>query len=147
MISWGRWNRDVLADSADSQSGIKVNSKRPVNLDITTIKLPITAYTSILHRVSGVFLFIILGMLLYGLELSLSSEASFNTLKERIAQPWVKFLVWVTLSAFIYHLIAGIKHLLMDIDIGDGKESGRIGAMLTLLISFMLIILAGVWLW
>lgn len=124
-----------------------MNSKRPVNLDITTIKLPVTAYTSILHRLSGVFLFVVLGVMLYGLELSLSSEESFNFLKEWLASPWIKFLVWLILAAFIYHLIAGVKHLLMDIDIGDGKESGRTGAVVTLVLSFILIILAGVWLW
>ena len=127
--------------------GIKVNSKRPVNLDITTIKLPLPAYTSILHRISGVLLFLGLGLLLYALELSLASQNSFIALQQTLAQPFVKFLVWIILSALIYHFVAGIKHLLMDINIGDGKTSGKVGAVLTLVVSFALIIATGVWLW
>ncbi|MFK0574001.1 succinate dehydrogenase, cytochrome b556 subunit [Endozoicomonas sp.] len=124
-----------------------MNSKRPVNLDITTIKLPLPAYTSILHRVSGVILFVGLGFLLYGLDLSLASEESFDSLKVLLASPLAKFITWGILSALIYHFVAGVKHLLMDVDIGDGKESGKFGAIITLVLSIVLIILAGVWLW
>ncbi|WP_422460728.1 MULTISPECIES: succinate dehydrogenase, cytochrome b556 subunit [unclassified Endozoicomonas] len=124
-----------------------MNSKRPVNLDITTIKLPLPAYTSILHRISGVILFIGLGFILYGLELSLASEESFDALKALLSAPLAKFIIWGILSALIYHLIAGVKHLLMDMDVGDGKESGSLGSIVTLVLSTVLIILAGVWVW
>jgi len=124
-----------------------VNSKRPVNLDITTIRLPLPAYTSILHRISGVVLFVALGFLLYGLEQSLASEKSFEALKSLLASPLAKFIVWAILSALIYHFVAGVKHLLMDMDIGDGKESGIVGAILTLVLSVSLITLAGFWVW
>ncbi len=132
---------------ATERWGKRVNSKRPVNLDITTIKLPLPAYTSILHRISGVILFIGLGFLLYGLELSLASEESFGSLKGLLSAPLAKFIIWGILSALIYHFIAGVKHLLMDVDVGDGKESGRLGAIITLVLSIALIILAGVWVW
>lgn len=132
---------------ATERWGKRVNSKRPVNLDITTIKLPLPAYTSILHRISGVILFIGLGFLLYGLELSLASEESFDALKALLSAPLAKFIIWGILSALIYHLIAGVKHLLMDVDVGDGKESGSLGAIVTLVLSTVLIILAGVWVW
>ncbi len=124
-----------------------MNSNRPVNLDITTIKLPLPAYTSLLHRISGVILFVGLGFLLYGLEQSLASESSFSDLKELLMNPLAKFVTWGIVSALIYHFVAGVKHLLMDIDIGDGKESGRMGAVLTLAVSVILIILAGFWIW
>lgn len=132
---------------ATERWGKRVNSKRPVNLDITTIKLPLPAYTSILHRISGVILFIGLGFLLYGLELSLASEESFDALKALLSAPLAKIIIWGILSALIYHLIAGVKHLLMDVDVGDGKESGSLGAIITLVLSTVLIILAGVWVW
>ena len=124
-----------------------MNNKRPVNLDITTIKLPLPAYTSILHRISGVILFIGLGFLLYGLELSLASDESFGSLKGLLSAPLAKFIIRGILSALIYHFIAGVKHLLMDVDVGDGKDSGRLGAIITLVLSIALIILAGVWVW
>lgn len=93
------------------------------------------------------FLFLGLGLLLYALEMSLASRSSFASLQEMLALPSVRFFVWLVLSALIYHFVAGIKHLLMDVDIGDGKESGRLGAILTLIVSFALIIATGVWLW
>ncbi|WP_263078617.1 succinate dehydrogenase, cytochrome b556 subunit [Endozoicomonas sp. Mp262] len=124
-----------------------MNNKRPVNLDITTIKLPLPAYTSILHRVAGVLLFFGVGIFLYGLELSLVSEESFELLKGLMASMPVKLSIWIVISALIYHFVAGIKHLLMDVDIGDGKQSGKVGAVITLLVSAVLIILAGVWIW
>ena len=58
-----------------------VNSKRPVNLDLRTIQLPITAYTSILHRISGVILFVGIAVLLFALDRSLASEDSFEQVK------------------------------------------------------------------
>ncbi|MCF7982485.1 MAG: succinate dehydrogenase, cytochrome b556 subunit, partial [Pseudomonadales bacterium] len=59
----------------------------------------------------------------------------------------VKLIIWVVLSALIYHLVAGIKHLLMDFGIGETLKGGQVGAKLTLAISAALILLAGVAIW
>ncbi len=64
-----------------------VNSKRPVNLDLRTIKLPVTAYTSILHRISGVILFLGIAVLLFALDKSLSSEEGFEQVKACLTSP------------------------------------------------------------
>ena len=125
----------------------KVNSKRPVNLDITTIKLPLPAYTSILHRLSGVLLFLGAGLLIYALDRSLASEQSFVELQQLFSTGFAKFVIWVLLSGLIYHFVAGVKHLLMDIGIGEELQSGRIGAVASLIISAVLVVLAGVWVW
>ena len=124
-----------------------VNSKRPVNLDITTIKLPLPAYTSILHRLSGILLFIGVGLLIYALDLSLASEESFADLQIIMSSGLAKFILWVLLSGLIYHFVAGVKHLLMDVGIGEELESGRIGSIATIVVSAVLIVLAGVWVW
>ncbi|MBU2712949.1 succinate dehydrogenase, cytochrome b556 subunit [Zooshikella harenae] len=124
-----------------------MNSKRPVNLDLRTIKLPLPAYTSILHRISGVILFIGIAFLLWALDTSLSSQEGFNTIQATLAHPFAKLITWGLVSALLYHFVAGIKHLLMDIDIGDGKESGTLGAKATIVVSVILIVLAGVWIW
>lgn len=65
-----------------------MKDNRPVNLDIGTIKLPITAYASILHRISGVVLFVAVGILLWMLDASLASEESFNSLKQGLTHPF-----------------------------------------------------------
>lgn len=124
-----------------------MNRKRPVNLDVTTIRLPLPAYTSILHRVAGVLLFVGMVAILYVFHLSLASEESFASVKTVLASGVVKFFVWVLISALIYHFVAGVKHLLMDVDVGDGKESGKAGAVITLVVSAILIVLAGGWIW
>ena len=67
-----------------------MNKKRPVNLDIRTIQLPLTALTSILHRISGIMLFIFLGLILYMLSKSLESEKGFNEVKEIFSSPFGK---------------------------------------------------------
>jgi len=124
-----------------------VNDKRPVNLDIGSIRLPITAYVSILHRVSGVVLLVLAGVGLWMLDVSLSSEAGFDALQEALASFWVKLVLWALIAALAYHLTAGIRHLVMDMGIGETLRGGVLGARLVLAISVVLTILAGVWLW
>jgi len=124
-----------------------VTDKRPVNLDIGTIDLPITAYTSILHRASGVALYVGVAILLWMLDLSLASEESFASLKEHLTNPFCQFLIWGTLAALIYHLIAGVRHLIMDCGIGESLEGGKTGAKIVLVLAGVVILLAGVWIW
>lgn len=124
-----------------------VKDKRPVNLDISSIHLPLAAYTSILHRISGVIIFVGVAILLWIFDLSLSSEESFNSIREIMGSPLVKFIVWGILAALAYHLVAGVKHLLMDMGIGESKAAAPLGAKITIVVSAVLIIALGVWLW
>ena len=124
-----------------------MNSQRPVNLDLRTIKLPVTAYTSILHRISGVILFLGLVVLLYGLDMSLASEESFEELKACLASPLAKLVIWGLLSALLYHLVAGIRHLFMDAGVGETLEGGKLGSKIVIAAAVVLIVLAGVWVW
>lgn len=126
---------------------IAVNSKRPVNLDLRTIKLPVTAYTSIAHRISGVILFLAIAVLLWALDTSLSSEAGFEQVKSCLQHPLAKLVTWGILSALLYHLVAGIRHLAMDAGVGEELESGKTGAKVVIVISAVLIVLLGVWIW
>ncbi|HQQ63331.1 MAG TPA: succinate dehydrogenase, cytochrome b556 subunit [Pseudomonadales bacterium] len=124
-----------------------MTDKRPVNLDIGTIKLPITAYVSILHRASGVALIGAFGILLGLLAYSLKSAEDFAAVKACLASVPMKLLVWAVLAAVIYHLFAGIKHLIMDVGIGETLEGGKRGATLVLVSAVIAILLAGIWLW
>lgn len=121
--------------------------QRPKNLNLLTIRLPIPAIVSILHRISGFFLFLLIPLILWALSLSLSSPEDFDNLSLFLTSPLMKFVIWCFLSAFIYHFFAGIRHLLMDIHLGDELKSGRLSANLTLIVSIIFILLAGVWLW
>ncbi len=124
-----------------------VNKNRPVNLDIATIALPITAYVSILHRASGVILFAGVAILLCMLDSSLESQESFNALKEGLQSPVYQFIVWATVSALAYHTVAGVRHLIMDMGVGETLEGGQTGAKIALVLAAVLIALVGVWVW
>lgn len=124
-----------------------VKNKRPVNLNLLTIHFPLPAIVSILHRASGVLLFLLIPFLIWGLQTSLASAQDFDQLYLKLRAPFAKFVIWVLLSAFLYHFVAGIRHLLMDMSIGEGLQSGRLGAKVTMALSFILIILAGIWIW
>lgn len=126
---------------------VNVNDKRPVNLDLMTIKFPVTALASISHRVAGVALFFALPLLLWMLDRSLASADSFAALQALLASPLVKLVLWAILAAVLYHLVAGIKHLFMDWGIGETLEGGRRAAIASFIIAALLILAAGAWLW
>jgi succinate dehydrogenase / fumarate reductase cytochrome b subunit len=123
-----------------------VDNKRPVNLDIGTIKLPITSYVSILHRISGVVLFFAVAVFLWMLESSLASEQSFNELGATLNSPVCQFIIWGGLAALAYHAIAGIRHLIMDFGLGeDSFESGRNSAWVAVVLAIVVIALITGW--
>ena len=124
-----------------------MENKRPVNLDLTQFSFPLPALTSIAHRITGVALFVGLVFLMYGLDLSLQDEEGFSKAKELLDLFVVKLVIWGMVSALLYHLVAGIKHLIMDTGVGETLEGGFLAAKATIAISVVLIVLAGVWIW
>lgn len=121
--------------------------RRPVNLDLTTIRFPITAWVSILHRISGFFIFFLIPLLLWMLQESLGSKEQFQLLQNKFREPIVLLILWLFLSAIGYHFVAGIRHLLIDVHLGESKEKARQSAWLTLFISLVFSGLLGCWLW
>jgi succinate dehydrogenase / fumarate reductase cytochrome b subunit len=124
-----------------------VNKTRPVNLDLGTIALPVTAKASILHRISGVFLVAAVAVLLFLLDLSLSGEAGFARAIDVLGTPVARLVVWAVLAGLIYHAVAGVKHLLMDFGMGETLEGGLKAARITFAVAAVLIAAAGVWVW
>lgn len=125
-----------------------MKQQRPVYLNLMKIRLPLPGLVSILHRASGIMLFLLLPVLLWLLSQSLAFQSSFEQLQESVNTQWcLRFLIWFTLSMLIYHLVAGIRHIIMDFGIGDSLKGGRFGAWLVLIISAVFIVLMGIWLW
>lgn len=124
-----------------------MKDKRPVNLDIGTIRLPITALASITHRASGVFLFAGVAALLWALDTSLQSPEGFATVAGLADSIWCKLAAWLVVSALIYHSVAGVKHLIGDFGIGESLEGGVLGTQIAIAVSAVLIVLAGIWIW
>ncbi len=124
-----------------------MNQKRPINLDMATMKFPPMAIASILHRLSGVMMFLLLPFILYCLHLSLASEASFARLEVLMHTITYKVLLWAFSASLIYHLLAGIRHLLMDLGYGEHLVSARRSAIFIIAIAVVLTIFLGFWIW
>lgn len=92
-------------------------------------------------------LFVGVAIMLLALDASLSSEEGFAEVKAYMGSPLAKLIVWGLMSALLYHLVAGIRHLIMDTGHGETLEGGRLGSKIVLAVSVVLILLAGVWIW
>ncbi|BCG08624.1 MULTISPECIES: succinate dehydrogenase cytochrome b556 subunit [Buttiauxella] len=122
--------------------------QRPVNLDLTTMRFPVTAIASILHRVSGVITFVAVGILLWLLGQSLSSPEGFLVASSIMSSFFVKFIMWGILTALAYHVVVGIRHILMDTGLlEETLIAGKRSAMISFVITVVLSLLAGVLVW
>ncbi|PSW12686.1 succinate dehydrogenase cytochrome b556 large subunit [Photobacterium rosenbergii] len=126
---------------------MKVNKPRPVNLDLQTIRFPLTAIASILHRVSGVITFVAVAILLWLLGLSLSSPEGFASAAAIVDSFFVKLVLWGILTALFYHIVVGIRHLLMDMGYFEEMETGIKSAKVSFVIVGVLSLFAGGLVW
>ena len=124
-----------------------MKKQRPVNLDLSTIKMHAAANASILHRVSGVIMVFAIGILLWTLSLSLSSAEGFAQVESLLSGLFFKIIMLGTLSALIYHLLGGIRHLFMDLGYFEELASGNATAKLIIALWLVLTVVVGVRLW
>lgn len=103
--------------------------RRPVHLDLVKIRMPIGAITSIIHRATGLLLFLALPYLIYLLDLSLSDSTGFLQAKESVHSPIGVVFVFLLMWSLLHHLLAGIRYLLIDIDLGVQKQAARHSAL------------------
>ncbi|AYH44336.1 succinate dehydrogenase, cytochrome b556 subunit [Azoarcus sp. DN11] len=121
--------------------------QRPKFLALHEIRLPLPGIVSILHRVSGVGLFLMLPFLLYLLDRSLGSAESFAAYKGVVGNPLVKLLLLGLLWAYMHHFCAGIRFLLLDLHKGIDLQSARNSSRIVLGVSIALTVIIGVKLW
>lgn len=112
--------------------------KRPKNLDLTTIQLPLPGKVSILHRVSGAGLFLFLPVILWLFSASLTSADTFATFKSVFSSLPAKVVMAGLIWSFVHHACAGIRFLLLDMHIGIEKEEARKSAAAVLAVSIPL---------
>jgi len=127
---------------------VQPKPKRPVHrnihiFQIMQYRLPAAGIVSILHRVSGLLLFLALPFLLYLFEKSLVSEISFETFREVIASPLAKLILLALIWAYLHHFAAGIRHLFMDLHMGLEKVQGKNTAVAVFIVSVPLTLLVG----
>ena len=114
-----------------------MTAERPVNLSLPGLfaAMPVTAVASILHRISGVVLFVGALYLCYLLDAALGGEEGFARAATTLATPGGKFALWAILSALAYHLVAGARHVLLDLHVGDSLGAARAGSWITIVLS------------
>jgi succinate dehydrogenase / fumarate reductase cytochrome b subunit len=108
-----------------------------MNLNFLGIHFPLTAWVSIAHRISGVLLFLLIPGFLFLLQESLKSPQAFKVLKIFLRQPGCVGMVSLVLAILVYHTLFGIRHVLMDLQIGISKKSSLISARLFMGIAFL----------
>ncbi|MGI2260322.1 succinate dehydrogenase cytochrome b556 subunit [Shewanella sp. GXUN23E] len=125
----------------------KVKKQRPVHLDLQTIRFPATAIASILHRISGVIMLFAVGILIWLLNTSLSSSQGFADVQALFDTLIVKFIVWGILTALGYHILAGLRHLVMDTGRWEELDSGAASAKATFVLAIVFSVVVGIWVW
>lgn len=111
----------------------KTRAERPVTLPLLRLRLPLPGWVSLLHRVSGVLLFISLPLAIYVFQQSLRGADSFEQVRQQLMAPWARLLLLLVVWALAHHLFAGIRHLLMDVHWGVSLASARRSALLVVL--------------
>ncbi len=116
-------------------------ARRFTNIHIAQImhyRLPVAGLVSILHRVSGAMMFLLLPFILYLLDKSLTSEISFNYMQGYVSHWSVKLAILALSWAYLHHLCGGLRHLVMDAHIGLSKEGARNSARIVFAVSLPL---------
>ena len=111
-------------------------------VDLPTYRLPAAGFVSILHRISGLVMFLLLPLLVWMFDTSVSSEISFAKFKAAfnvgvgfVPGIVVQLVALVLIWAYLHHLIAGMRHLYMDANHAVSKEFGKSSAVVTLVLS------------
>ena len=123
------------------------------NIHITQIvayRLPLAGMVSILHRVSGVLLFLLMPFIIWMFDASVTSEISFDVFRSAFAAGvgfipgwFLKLVALALIWAYLHHLIAGVRHLWMDATHAVTKEFGQSSAIVTLALSVLLTLALG----
>ena len=111
--------------------------------DIRTYRLPPAGIVSILHRVSGAGMFLMMPFIIWMFDNSLSSEVSFERFALVVSHPLIKLICLGLIWAYLHHFVAGVRHLWMDATHSVTKEQGRSSAIVTFAVSLPLTVILG----
>ena len=119
--------------------------------DVTGYRMPLAAIVSILHRISGAIMFVLLPFIIWMFDTSVSSEISFARFTSAFGKEglgpfagwFMKLIVLALIWAYLHHMIAGLRHLWMDINHAVSKEFGKSSAAATLVLSLGITVACG----
>ncbi len=119
--------------------------KRPVFLNLWQIRFPVTAVMSIMHRLTGVLLFLAIPFFIYALQHSLESETGFQTVLGYADSLIIKLGLVLLLWSLLHHLLAGIRYLLLDVDLGVERQQAILTAWLVIVSALgLLVVFVGI---
>ncbi|API87549.1 succinate dehydrogenase, cytochrome b556 subunit [Francisella uliginis] len=124
--------------------------KKITNIDLMSIKsynFPVTAISSILHRISGVILIIAIPLAVVGMNYSLAGPSGYENTVAVLTKSWVSIFFWLFLSAITYHVYAGIRHMIMDIGFGESMKVAKLTSLIVIVLGVISAILWGCYLW
>ena len=130
-----------------SAASPRMPKPRPKYLNLLQIRLPVPGVISIMHRVSGAALFLLIPVLLCLLQTSLESQQGFTTLRSAFAHPLAKLMLIGLLWAFLHHFCAGIRYLVLDLDIGTDLAAARASSWAVVVVSVVLTLACAVLIW
>jgi succinate dehydrogenase / fumarate reductase, cytochrome b subunit len=118
--------------------------KRPVYLNLLQIRLPIGGLVSIVHRITGAVMALLIPVALWALQASLQGPERFARVQALASSPLGRVAVLLALWVLVQHLYSGIRHLLIDIDVGVELPTARASGWLTLVASVTTVALIAV---
>ena len=124
-----------------------MKTDRPVNLNLFAFSFPLTAIVSITHRITGIILFGGVAFALYVLDMAMASAEGFSKAQVLLAQPLPKLILLALLAFLIFHIFAGLKHLMMDFHLGDSVAAAHKGSIAVILLTLASTAGLGVALW
>jgi len=123
-----------------------MREKAPVFLNLFQIRFPITALVSIAHRITGVLLFLCIPIVLFWLDVSLENEVGFQRAQTFFSCACVHFFVVLVMALLLFHWLAGMRHLLLDVDVGISHQRVRVtawGVFAVAALGFLMMLITG----
>lgn len=125
-----------------------MKDKRPKNMDMTTMKLPIMGVASILHRVSAVIIWVSLAYFLPILYISLKSAQGFATIETMLIESFIaQFVTWGFMTAAGYYIFGGLKHVIQEFGYFETLQDGKLISQIAIGLGVVLSVVFGIRIW
>lgn len=124
--------------------------KKFTNIDLISIKsynFPITAISSILHRISGVILIVAIPLAVVGMNYSLAGPEGYKQTVDFLTASWFSVFFWIFLSSITYHVYAGVRHMIMDMGFGESMKVAKATSLAVIVLGVLSAVLWGIYLW
>lgn len=122
---------------------MQTSAKRPVYLNLVQIRFPIGAIVSIIHRITGAVMALLVPVALWALQASLASPEQFARVKTLLGTGLGRAAVLLAIWVLVQHLYSGVRHLFIDIDVGADLPAARRSGWLTLVASIVTVVIVG----